>query len=99
MDVSDGIELSNNSRQKSSKCIIKCPKCPKTFKYKSRLIAHLNRKTPCNYILELKDTARTDKAKEENRICKYCNRIFASIKYLKTHIKKNCSIAPNEKKW
>ena len=79
------------------KPIIKCPKCPKTFKYKSRLTAHLYRKTPCNFILELKDTVRTDKAIEENRVCKYCNRVFASIKYLKTHIRKNCPIAPNEK--
>ena len=93
MELAERIELRDNP----PKAVIKCDKCNKTFKYKSRLSAHQRRKRPCDFILEIKDTDRTDKAKAENRICKYCNRIFASIKYLKTHIKKNCPIAPNEK--
>ena len=93
MELAEQIELRDNP----PKAVFKCDKCNKTFKYRSRLVAHQKRKRPCDFILEIKDTEKTEKAKAENRICKYCNRIFTSIKYLKAHIKKNCPIAPNEK--
>ena len=54
--IKSKMDLSDENSNTKPKPIIKCPKCPKTFKYKSRLTAHLYRKTPCNFILELKDT-------------------------------------------
>ena len=94
-DESQSIDSPINDKHKG--VIIKCYKCNKTFKYKSRLAAHLRRKKPCDFILEIKDIDEVNKAKDENRFCKFCNRIFASTKYLKTHILKNCPIAPNVK--
>ena len=90
--------MDNIMDNRQLKAIIQCNKCNKIFKYKSRLMTHLNRKIPCvfKYLLDIKDFEEANKAKEEHRFCIFCNRIFASNKYLKTHINKNCHIALNE---
>ena len=87
------------SRSKTSehKRVIKCPNCNKTFKYYSRLQTHLDRKTPCNPVITIKDDYRFEKAQKERRVCEFCNRTFKSNQTMKIHLKKNCPIAPTGK--
>ena len=78
------------SRSKTSehKRVIKCPNCNKTFKYYSRLQTHLDRKTPCNPVITIKDDYRFEKAQKERRVCEFCNRTFKSNQTMKIHLKK-----------
>jgi hypothetical protein len=79
------------------KKVFKCPNCNKSFKYYSRLQKHLDRKTPCNPVITIKDDDRFENAKKERRVCEFCNRTFKSNQTMKIHLKKNCPIAPTGK--
>lgn len=80
-----------------NKKVFECPNCNKSFKYYSRLQKHLDRKTPCNPVITIKDDDRFENAKKERRVCEFCNRKFKSNQTMKIHLKKNCPIAPTGK--
>lgn len=79
-----------------------CTICKKDFIYKSHLDRHNRRKTSCNPIVDIDDLndehkAKIEKAKAENRLCPFCNRVLSSHYALKKHIHSGCPIAPNKK--
>ena len=64
-----------------------CPKCGKGFRAPALLRRHLERKTPCDPIIE---PAGADNA------CRYCGKVFASRPSMNRHVRQYCKIANSE---
>ena len=66
----------------------KCEKCGKPFKDNYYYIRHINRKTSC-----IQEEKELEKIK--NKICEYCNKMFAKPSIMKNHMTK-CKMKPSE---
>lgn len=71
-----------------------CPKCKKKFKYPSQLKRHLERKTPCNLVLD--SSVMTADMMQKQWECIYCGRRFSSQPSLSRHTKLGCRIAASK---
>jgi hypothetical protein len=61
------IQHDSNTVNTDNKKVFKCPNCNKSFKYYSRLQKHLDRKTPCNPVITIKDDDRFENAKKRTK--------------------------------
>lgn len=72
-----------------------CPDCSKVFKKPAYLRTHLQRKTPCQPIVDIKDLPEETRAdpKLEKRRCHFCGRVLSSYVAKRRHIRQNCKLA------
>ena len=72
----------------------KCDKCGKVFGKKSGLIAHNNRKNPCDSLIknDNKGVINSDYINKclDECICAYCNKKFTQKSSVTSHMKNNC---------
>ena len=72
----------------------KCDKCGKNFSKNSGLVAHKNRKNPCDILIKNDNTGiiNSDYIKKclDECICAYCNKKFSQKGSVSYHMKNNC---------
>lgn len=70
--------------------MFKCEKCNREFKYRSELNRHLNRRTPCDLVLD------TFNEPSNQPKCRFCGRLFANKHTLSRHVNYYCKIPPGK---
>lgn len=69
-----------------------CDKCGAIFAQSQNLQRHKLRKTPCSIIVDPADIPAN--RKDNQHVCKFCNRTFAAYTSLRRHIRNSCKIKP-----
>jgi len=76
-----------------------CNLCGKEFTKPFWLRKHFERKTSCALIISKEDLPQEvlDDPDLEQKLCRFCGRVFSNYTSMRRHVRGSCNIAPNKK--